>query len=175
MKPRWLRRPNSLLLASANLIAILTLYFAVPISTDISVERILLDMVLCLLGVAGVSVVLVREARALQKGDSSRSGLHLVLMFEVVVVIFAFLYYVIAVNESGQFSGLETRIDSLYFTMTTMTTVGYGDIHASGQLARVLTTANMAFNLAFLAAVTGLVRARVEVRATKRSDPDTRP
>lgn len=37
--------------------------------------------------------------------------------------------------------------------MTTLATVGYGDVHPTGQMARVLVTVQMAFNLVFIGAL----------------------
>jgi hypothetical protein len=74
--------------------------------------------------------------------------------------------------------GLQTRTDSLYFTMVTMATIGFGDIHAQGQIARVLVMVLIVFNFVFVGALvsilTGRVHARVEARIGKpgRSWPD---
>jgi len=38
----------------------------------------------------------------------------------------------------GQMSGLETKTDAIYFTVTIVATVGFGDITATGQAARAL-------------------------------------
>jgi voltage-gated potassium channel len=40
-----------------------------------------------------------------------------------------------------------TRTDSLYFTVTTFSTVGYGDITATSQAARLLVTVQMILDL----------------------------
>ena len=45
------------------------------------------------------------------------------------------------INRSGtQIPGLETRLDSIYFTVTTLSTVGFGDIAAHSQGARAVVT-----------------------------------
>ena len=49
---------------------------------------------------------------------------------------FALADYIIADAYPGQFVGLETKLDGLYFALTTLATVGYGDVHAEGELAR---------------------------------------
>ena len=56
------------------------------------------------------------------------------------------------VARSGplEFVGLETKTDALYFALTTLATVGFGDVHAEGQIARVLLIAQMIFNVAVL-------------------------
>jgi voltage-gated potassium channel Kch len=45
------------------------------------------------------------------------------------------------------FSHSLTRTDALYFTVTTFTTVGYGDITATSQSARLVVTAQMLLDL----------------------------
>jgi len=76
-------------------------------------------------------------------------------------VISSLGYYLLAHYNPAEFIGLTTRLDALYFSMTTMTTVGYGDISASGQLARLLVTLQLAFNLVFIAALFGLLKDQV--------------
>ena len=65
---------------------------------------------------------------------------------------------------ADQIDGLETRTDALYFTLSTMATVGFGDVHAVGQLARVTVSFMIVFNIVVVAAL-----AR---EATRRVDPD---
>ncbi|QNN54771.1 hypothetical protein H9L09_02065 [Nocardioides mesophilus] len=77
--------------------------------------------------------------------------LRLVLLVEVVMIGFALLYFNLAVNLDGQMVGIHTRLDALYFTATTMTTTGFGDVHAAGQLARGVTTVHLVFDVLFVA------------------------
>jgi hypothetical protein len=81
-----------------------------------------------------------------------------VLTLEVALVVFSFTYYVVATNDPHQFVGISTRLDALYFSTTTASTVGYGDVHPAGQVARTIVTLHMAFNLVFIAAVVNLGR-----------------
>ncbi|MCF6506641.1 two pore domain potassium channel family protein [Blastococcus sp. MG754426] len=68
------------------------------------------------------------------------------------ILVFALADFAVASGQDGQFVGLETRTDALYFALSTLTTVGYGDIHAAGQLARVLVSVQLVFNVLVLAA-----------------------
>ncbi|WP_440312125.1 ion channel [Leucobacter chromiireducens] len=74
----------------------------------------------------------------------------LLALLLVVAVACALGIFTVAREMPGQFSGIETRIDALYFTLTTMTTTGYGDIHAVGQFARALVSLILVFDLVFL-------------------------
>lgn len=89
----------------------------------------------------------------------------LMLLLVMLVIGFASLYVALD-HENGQFSGLNTRLDSLYFTITTLSTVGFGDITATGQLARALVTLQIVFNLAFVG-----VAVRAFTAAARRGRP----
>jgi voltage-gated potassium channel Kch len=143
---------RGVLASTANLGAVLVPYFAVPIRTVPS-GRLLWGMLTSAAAVAAVAVVTLREARA-QAADASRKFrmVNLVLLLEVVLVAFSLAYYLLA-QRSGQMEGISTRLDALYFAGATMTTVGYGDVHAVGQLSRAVVLVNLLFDVVFLAAL----------------------
>jgi hypothetical protein len=59
------------------------------------------------------------------------------------LVLFAGAYYLLERSAPGSLSEPLTRTDALYFTLTTFTTVGFGDITARSQTARVVTMLQM--------------------------------
>jgi hypothetical protein len=73
--------------------------------------------------------------------------------------------YFMLSGADGQVSGIKTHLDALYFAVTILTTVGFGDIQALGQTARLLATTQMLFDFAYLAAIIALLTDRV--RATR--------
>jgi voltage-gated potassium channel len=89
----------------------------------------------------------------------------LVLVIVAGVLLFALADFLVATLDPGQFVGLATRTDALYFALTTLTTIGFGDVHAAGQFARGLVIVQMLFNIIVLAAA---VRALVQGVATRR-------
>ncbi|MBB1517315.1 two pore domain potassium channel family protein [Tessaracoccus sp. MC1679] len=138
--------------------AVLTFHFLVPVSaSDAPVGTVLGFVVgaVCLAAVAGAVFNEVRQAAKRLR------AVHLLLAFELVLVIFSFGYFLLTVQQPGQFNGLTTRLDALYFSMTTMSTVGYGDIHAEGQLARLLVTVQLVFNLVFVASLVSLFQDQI--------------
>ncbi len=88
----------------------------------------------------------------------------------LVVLTFATAYLLIDAHDPDQLTGLETRLDAAYFSMTLLTTVGTGDVAPTGQLARGVTTAHMAFNLVVVAVV---ARGLVTAASTRRRDLET--
>jgi hypothetical protein len=87
----------------------------------------------------------------------------------VAMLITGFAAVLYAMNRDGtQVAGLVTRVDAVYFTVTTLSTVGYGDIHATSQAARVVVTVQILFDLVFLGVLVrvfiGAARKRVNER-----------
>ena len=70
------------------------------------------------------------------------------------IILFAATYFLLSQTDAANFSeaGL-TRIDAFYFTVTVFATVGFGDITATSQSARVLVTVQMILDLIVLGAV----------------------
>lgn len=68
-----------------------------------------------------------------------------------VLALFSLTYLAIS-EQPGQIIGMTTPLDSLYFTMTTLMTIGFGDIAAEGQLARGTVLVQMFFSVVVLSA-----------------------
>jgi hypothetical protein len=97
----------------------------------------------------------------------------LVLLLGLLIFGFAAVYLTIN-RGGGEVNGLNTRLDSIYFTVTTLSTVGYGDITAVSQRARAVATIQMLFDLAFIAfavrVVAGVARERHQARQQPPSE-----
>jgi Ion channel len=69
-------------------------------------------------------------------------------------LLFAWAYFTMANASVASFNTHPlTRTDSLYFTVTVFSTVGFGDIVAIDQTARVVVTVQMLLDLLFLGLV----------------------
>jgi voltage-gated potassium channel len=107
-----------------------------------------------------------REYRA--TGDRPTVGLEtLANVLFIVAVLFAASYYALS-RQAGQMSGISNLTDALYFSMTVLSTVGFGDIHPIGQFARVVVTLQMLFDLVFVGSAIGLVVSSI---VTRRQGP----
>jgi hypothetical protein len=67
------------------------------------------------------------------------------------LLLFAAAYFLMAQDDPGKSTAETlTRTDSVYFTVTIFATVGFGDISASSEAARVLVTFQMILDLIVL-------------------------
>ena len=78
------------------------------------------------------------------------------------VLLFALLYLSISTSDPSMFSEPLNRIDALYFTASTFSTVGFGDIVATSSLTRGLVSLQMIVGLGVL----GMI-AKLAFRAAK--------
>jgi len=137
-------------------ILIMTAYFLLPLRlAELAGEQFLLRGSGLLVCLGALTWLVGRQVRrALDPGRRVGERLAmLVTLVVVVVTVFAVIYVTIA----EQFAGLETRMDALYFSVTTLTTVGYGDIAAKGQVARAIVTVQMMFDLIIVTSAISLV------------------
>ena len=79
------------------------------------------------------------------------------------LLLFAGTYFVMGTISAGTFSQPMTRTDALYFTVTVFSTVGFGDITAVTEAARVLVTGQMIADIVIIG-----LGARIIVDAVKR-------
>lgn len=143
------------------------LYFLVPVSLHPTGGMLLrgasaLAVLVCL--AAAVVTELRRSA-----SDDSRGVTGLVSAIVGVLVVFALAYYALEIHQPDQLHGLHTRIDALYFSASTMLTIGYGDVHAVGQSARALVLVQMVFDVIFVAAAAGMLGPRVRRSVAARA------
>jgi voltage-gated potassium channel len=119
-------------------------------------------------GLGALALLIVRQLRQELRFPQQATRVEgLVLVLCLVVLLFALAYDLLA-QEAGQFEGLRTRTDALYFTVTILATVGFGDVHATGQAARAIVTLQMVFDLVFVATAAALLGGRLRRRASAR-------
>lgn len=153
---------SRLFLGTAALVAI---YFAVPVEiTDNLVLRVVITA--CLLSLV-TWLIFWEVRRQISRAQSPLWGLGLAMVAGVMA--FALTDYVIAHNYPGQFVGLVTRLDGLYFALTTLATVGYGDVHAAGQLARGVVSVQQVFNIVVVTTAASVLVGELRTRAAARS------
>lgn len=144
------------------------LYFVVPASPRLPAEAIALRALAAVAALAVLAFAIVWQVRMTMQQGLDRRVDGLVVSLVIVVLGFAMGFYLLNAQDPEQLEGLATRVDALYFTMSTLTTVGFGDVHATGQAARIMVVVQMAFNLVFVATAAAVLSARIRAAATKR-------
>lgn len=149
------------------LVAVLVIFFVVPVTFELSASNAVQLMVTVLMLGVLAAAVLSQVMRQLEDADRHVDGL--LIAMTIAVLGFALGYYVLDQRSPAQIVGLDTRLDALYFTVTTLLTVGFGDIHAAGQSARALVLVQMIFNVAVIATAATTITTRIRSRATERA------
>jgi len=141
-------------------VGVLVAYFAFPVDWAGSTAGIAISLLLTLAGLALVGGAMVLELRHVRRGGETRTGGVLTIMVVTLVAAFSLAFYLVEQLAPRQFDGLDTRTDALYFTLSTMATVGYGDVHAEGQLARALVCGLIVFSVVVVASLARSVAGR---------------
>ena len=104
-----------------------------------------------LLAWVGFVVVLRIQVRAIRSHPSvwARSEALLTVLY-LLILVFAITYDRMAASSADQFAGINNRTDALYFTVTIVSTVGFGDIHAVSTPARAVVTAQMLVSVFYI-------------------------
>jgi voltage-gated potassium channel len=176
---RFRRVLVTLLRALGSTVALVAIYYLLPLDhTSISVAVGML--VVGLLGLVGLVAF---QVRAIIRATfpALRAVGALATSAPLFLLLFAGTYFVIGQVSAANFSEPLTRTDALYFTVTVFATVGFGDITATNQGARVLVTGQMVAGIVIIG-----LGARIIVDAVKRGQqrqpvpksdaaPDTSP
>jgi voltage-gated potassium channel len=152
--------------AAVTFVAAGCVYFLIPLRLVRAVE----DWVQAGAAVVALAVLVTLFSR--QLGRYFRAGTHpdvrleTLLSLLIVAVLTFSLGYLLLADHDGQFAGLDTRTDALFFTLSTLATVGFGDVHAVGQAARIAVTGQILFNLVYVGAAVTVLGSAVRRRLT---------
>ncbi|WP_078963692.1 potassium channel family protein [Streptomyces durhamensis] len=87
------------------------------------------------------------------------------------LVLFASAYYLLERAVPGSFDEPLTRTDALYFTLSTFTTVGFGDIVARSQAGKVLVMIQMICGLLLVGVAVRVLAAAVRAGLRQQGRP----
>jgi voltage-gated potassium channel len=131
-------------------------------------------------GLAAVTAVLCWQVRAIASAPYPRLRAvgALATGAPLLLVVFAATYLLLARNDPASFSQPLDRTDALYFAVTVLATVGFGDIVPVTPAARVATMVQMLLGLAVLGlaarVILGAVDAGLRRRAAEERHDDER-
>jgi len=144
---------------------LVVLYYVLPLDRGWDSDTAL-RLLIGLLVFAGVMVWQVRTiAGSRYPGLRAAEALALVLPF--FLLLFSSAYFVMERASAASLTEPLTRTDALYFTVTVFTTVGFGDIAAKSEAARIVLIVQMPADLALPVSQHGKKDGRCSARATR--------
>ena len=136
---------------------LLTAYLAVPIHRDsAAISAVAWAAVLA---AVAVIVVFVHQTRRINR---SRYPLlagaeSLIVLLAIFLIGFAFVYLVTSTSAPDTFSEPLNRTGALYFAITVLSTVGFGDITPKSDPSRWLVSAQMLIDIGLIAGALRLI------------------
>jgi voltage-gated potassium channel len=155
----------------ASTVILVALYYVLPLQ-DLKGVHLGLSLTL---GLAILVFVIGLQVRGITRSryPGVRAVEALALAAPLFLLMYASAYVVLAQDSAANFSSHQlTRTDSLYFTLTVFSTVGFGDITATSQTARVFVMVQMVLDLVILGLGVQVYRGAVTM-GRKRSDKVT--
>lgn len=152
--------------------ALLTLYFVLPLQ-DRGNFAVRAGAVIVASTIFGA--IFVRQLRQIHKARYPvlRAVEAIGLVATVFIVAMASIHYGLAAATPSSYSEALSRLDALYFTVTTLATVGYGDITPTSEVTRSVTMVQMVLGIALLGAgIRALLGIGRMVAEQRRNDND---
>jgi hypothetical protein len=159
----------ALLRSLATAVVLVALYYLLPLDRipSIPLAWLLAIGLVVLLAVSSWQVRSIISA----KHPAVRAIGALATTVPLFLLLFAATYFLMAKTSPASFSDHLTRTDALYFTVTTFSTVGFGDITAVSESARLVVTAQMILDLLLLGLGIRVFIGAVQ-RGRQRANPD---
>ena len=145
-------------------------YFVLPMKRSLALG----DVLTLIVGLAIVVVALLYQIRAILQSayPAARAVEALLVTVPLFLVVFATVYFLLAESDPGNWSQPLSRLDSMYFTVTVFTTVGFGDITAVSEAARAVTIVQMISGLVLVGVIARLVVGAVHINWDRRRAED---
>ena len=127
---------------------LLALYYLLPLDSE-ATWLVVTTLVIGLVALIGLVIFHVRRILTSPR-PFSRAVEALSTNIPFFLLLFAATYFALERLSPGNFSEHLTRTDSLYFTVTVFSTVGFGDITPKTELARLLVTGQIVADVLFI-------------------------
>jgi voltage-gated potassium channel len=93
----------------------------------------------------------------------------------LLIVVFAFVYLNLATGNPGTFTQPLSRSGAIYFTVTVLSTVGFGDITPVGDTPRLIVSLQMILDLVLIGFILRLLTGAARTGIQRRDQPDASP
>ncbi len=92
------------------------------------------------------------------------------MVLPLFLLVFAAAYLLMSQHDPNDFTEHLTRTDSLYFTVTTFATVGFGDITPKNEVTRLVVTGQIVIDLTIIGIGVRLLTHAVQLGQQRQSD-----
>jgi voltage-gated potassium channel len=150
--------------AALTCIFMIALYYLIPVEPGVGGSQLVVRTALTIVGGVLVTWLIIRQIRYHLSDPYRGSMIGLLTGIVGGVTFFALVDYITAISIQGEFVDLHTKTDGLYFALTTLTTVGFGDVHAQGQVARGLLVVQLAFNVVVITTAASVLARSIGAR-----------
>ncbi len=139
---------RALVRAVATAALLVFLYYELPMDRPVNGDTIPL-LLICL---AVLAAVIAWQVRSIVRSDSPalRAIEALAATTPMYLLLFASAYFLMERDAGASFTEPLTRTDALYFSVTVLSSVGFGDIAPKSQTARLVVTLQMFLDLILL-------------------------
>ena len=129
--------------------ALVALYYLLPLDRSSTGTAV----TILVIGLAGFIGLVAFHVRSIIRSPfpGVRAIEALAISVPLFLLLFAGTYVVMATMSASNFGGRLTHTDGLYFAVTVLSTVGFGDITAKTQAARLVVTGQMIADLVIFA------------------------
>lgn len=129
-------------------------------------------------GIAAFAAVLAVEVRAIvrHRDPVARAVRAMAIVLPFFIAVFSWIYLTFSWSDSAALGGRLTRTEALYFTVTVLSTVGFGDITPKTDVARIIVIIQMVLDFLVLGVVVRLIidtarRRSSQIRADQGREP----
>lgn len=148
---------------------LIALYAVLPFKS----EHWLVGAAIGLAAIAAIVPLTIKRVERIETAARPAFAVVEALLLIVAMLVFGFAGLYLTIDRNGdEFAGLDTRIDAVYFTVETLSTVGYGDIHPTGQTARVFVTGQILLDFTLFAFAIKVVTATARSRMGRDAPTD---
>jgi voltage-gated potassium channel len=159
---------RTVLRAAGSVAAMVALYYLLPLDRASAPAAV----TILVIGLVAFMALVAFHVRSILRSPfpGLRAVEALAVSVPLFLLLFAATYVVLAAQSAGNFGEHLSHTDGLYFTVTVFSTVGFGDITAKTETARLVVTVQMIADLIILGlaikVVVGAVKGGQQRRTT---------
>lgn len=181
--------PRAVLWSVARSLGLVTATLGIYALVPIREETALAVGVFALVGLIVLGVVFVRQLRRISRAANPLGAAveALGLVFGMFLALFAFAYVSLEADDPAAFTQPIDKVAGVYFSVTVLATVGFGDIAPVSSVARLVVTCQMVLDLILIGSAVKVLGASARHAVQRRTtddpvvpggavaDPGTRP